>query len=64
MSELDKWFTNDVDDEAVLAVLDVVGRVFEPAWCRIETRKGNDGRPVAYLEDRLFESPEHGRGGS
>jgi hypothetical protein len=48
---LEKGFADDVDDEAARAVLDVVGRVFGSARFCIEAGKGDDGGPVAYLDD-------------
>lgn len=49
---LEKGFADDADNEAARAVLDVVGRVFGSARCCIEAGKGDDGGPVAYLDDR------------
>ena len=50
IGELDKGFADNVDDEATRAVLDVVGRVFEPIRCCVETRECDDGGPVANLD--------------
>ena len=60
IGKLHKRFADYADNEPALAVLDIIGGVFESAWCCIEARHGDDGRPVGYLCDRCIRSPEHG----